>query len=222
MEGEKWREREREGEREGHNGKVREGERRREREGRRERRRRKCLFNDALNTFYIRLYYGVRHMVKEHSESERGNPLPPHWLLTLSDLQQGFFYMQYPTARIIHTTAFVTPVVEHTYIHTYIHTLGCLEWLAWLAGNRGRIGAIGSSPSNGLKPNLLGQKGLNPLCQGVYVYVCIVNADIQTIHRCSHTSIHTHIYTYIHTHIHTYIHTHIHTYSARAFMSMYV
>ena len=30
------------------------------------------LFNDALNTFYLRLY-GVRHMVKDHSDSERGN-----------------------------------------------------------------------------------------------------------------------------------------------------
>ena len=38
------------------------------------------LFNDALNTLYIRLY-GVRHMVKDHSDSERGNPLPPHGLL---------------------------------------------------------------------------------------------------------------------------------------------
>ena len=28
------------------------------------------LFNDALNTFYLRLY-GVRHMVKDHSASER-------------------------------------------------------------------------------------------------------------------------------------------------------
>ena len=27
------------------------------------------LFNDALNTFYLRLY-GVGHMVKDHSESE--------------------------------------------------------------------------------------------------------------------------------------------------------
>ena len=34
------------------------------------------LFNDALNTFYSRLY-GVGHMVKDHSDSERGNPLPP-------------------------------------------------------------------------------------------------------------------------------------------------
>ena len=34
------------------------------------------LFNDALNTFYLQLY-GVRHMVKDHSNSERGNP-PRH------------------------------------------------------------------------------------------------------------------------------------------------
>ena len=28
------------------------------------------LFNDTLNTFYLRLY-GVGHMVKDHSDSER-------------------------------------------------------------------------------------------------------------------------------------------------------
>ena len=38
------------------------------------------LFNDALNTFYLRSY-GVGHMVKNHSDCERGNPLPPHGLL---------------------------------------------------------------------------------------------------------------------------------------------
>ena len=38
------------------------------------------LFNDALNIFYLRLY-GIRHMVKDHSDSERGNLLPPHGLL---------------------------------------------------------------------------------------------------------------------------------------------
>ena len=37
------------------------------------------LFHDALNTFYLRLY-GVRHMVKDHSD-RRGNLLPPHRLL---------------------------------------------------------------------------------------------------------------------------------------------
>ena len=38
------------------------------------------LFHDALNTFYLRLY-DVRYMVEDHSDSERGNPLPPHGLL---------------------------------------------------------------------------------------------------------------------------------------------
>ena len=38
------------------------------------------LFNDALKTFYLRLY-GVGHIVKDNSDSERGNPLPPHGLL---------------------------------------------------------------------------------------------------------------------------------------------
>ena len=40
------------------------------------------LFNDALDTFYLRLY-GAGNMVKDHSDSERGNPLPPHGLLFL-------------------------------------------------------------------------------------------------------------------------------------------
>ena len=38
------------------------------------------LFNDALNTFYLQLY-GIRLMVKDHSDSEKGNLLPPHRLL---------------------------------------------------------------------------------------------------------------------------------------------
>ena len=38
------------------------------------------LFNDTLNTNYLWLY-GARHMVKDHSDSEKGNPLPPHGLL---------------------------------------------------------------------------------------------------------------------------------------------
>ena len=47
------------------------------------------LFNDALNTFYLRLY-GVTHMVKDHSDSERGNPLPPHRLLFLISSKGSF------------------------------------------------------------------------------------------------------------------------------------
>ena len=39
------------------------------------------LFNDTLNTFYLWLY-GVRHMVKYHTDSERENPVPSlHGLL---------------------------------------------------------------------------------------------------------------------------------------------
>ena len=39
-------------------------------------RERNVLFNDALNTFYLRLY-GVRPMVKDHSDNE------PHRLLII-------------------------------------------------------------------------------------------------------------------------------------------
>ena len=57
-------------------------------------RERNVLFNDALNTFYLRLY-GVRHMVKDHSDSEKGNPLPPHRLL-LSINSKGYFICTIP------------------------------------------------------------------------------------------------------------------------------
>ena len=52
------------------------------------------LFKDALNTFYLRLY-GVRHMVKDHSDSEKGNPQPPHRLL-LSINSKGSFICTIP------------------------------------------------------------------------------------------------------------------------------
>ena len=79
-------------------------------------RERDVLFNDALKTFYLRLYgvgeremfyltmysthfylrlYGVRHMVKDHSDSEKGNPLPPHRLL-LSINSKGSFICTIP------------------------------------------------------------------------------------------------------------------------------
>ena len=62
------------------------------------------LFNDTLNTFYFLRLYGVGHMVKDHSDSERGNPLPPYGLLIPTVRQ---------TDRIAYTTAFGTPVVEY-------------------------------------------------------------------------------------------------------------
>ena len=47
------------------------------------------LFNNALNTFYLRLY-DVGHMVKDHSDSERGNMLPPHGLLFPINIKGSF------------------------------------------------------------------------------------------------------------------------------------
>ena len=50
------------------------------------------LFNDALNTFYLQLH-GVRHMVKDHSDSERGDLLPPmHGLLFSISSKRSFIY----------------------------------------------------------------------------------------------------------------------------------
>ena len=46
-------------------------------------------------------------MVKDHSDSEKGNLLPLHWLF-LSINSKGSFICTIP-----HTTAFVIPVVEH-------------------------------------------------------------------------------------------------------------
>ena len=39
------------------------------------------LFNDALNTFFYLRLYGVRLLVNYYSDTEKGNPLPPHGLL---------------------------------------------------------------------------------------------------------------------------------------------
>ena len=49
-------------------------------------------------------------MVKDHSDSEKGNLLLPHRLLLSINSK---VYMHHPTDRITHTTAFVIPVVEH-------------------------------------------------------------------------------------------------------------
>ena len=50
------------------------------------------LFNYALNTFYLHLY-GVRHMVKDHSDSEKGNPLPPYRLLFPISSKRSFIFI---------------------------------------------------------------------------------------------------------------------------------
>ena len=63
------------------------------------------LFNNALKTFHLRLC-GIGHLVKDHSNSEKENPLLPLHGLLLS-------IMHLPTDRIAHTKMFAVPVVEH-------------------------------------------------------------------------------------------------------------
>ena len=62
-------------------------------------------------------------MVKNHSDSERGNLLPPHGLLFPISSKGSFIY----------TMAFVTPVVEHWLdreIAQWVHNEGSTnEWV---------------------------------------------------------------------------------------------
>ena len=66
-----------------------------------------------LTTHSTHFIYGymASDMVMYHTDSERGKTLPPHGLLF--PINSKCFYMHQPTDRIAHTTAFVTPVVEH-------------------------------------------------------------------------------------------------------------
>ena len=59
-------------------------------------------------------------MVKDHSDSEKGNPLLPHRLLFPINAS---FICIIPD-RITHTTAFVTPVVEHWLAGTRTSSMG--------------------------------------------------------------------------------------------------
>ena len=63
------------------------------------------LFNEAFNTFYLWLY-DIEPMVKNHLDSEIGNPLPIG--------SKGFFYIYHITERMAHTMNYAKPpVVEH-------------------------------------------------------------------------------------------------------------
>ena len=77
--------------------------------------RKEMFYLTTHSTHFIYGYVASDIMVKDHSDSERGNPLPPHGLL-FPISKKGSFICIIPetgTDRIIHTTAFVTPVVEH-------------------------------------------------------------------------------------------------------------
>ena len=58
-------------------------------------REREMFYLTTLSTHFNLRLYGVRHMVKDHSDSEKGNPLPPHRLL-LSINSKGSFICTIP------------------------------------------------------------------------------------------------------------------------------
>ena len=65
-------------------------------------------FNDAFYTFHLR-FFGVRHKVKYHSDSERRNPLLPLHGLLFSICSKVSFIIHTHIDSIAHTTAFVNP-----------------------------------------------------------------------------------------------------------------
>ena len=68
------------------------------------------LFNNALNTFYLQLY-GIRHIVKDYSDSERGNPLMPHRLFFPISSKVLLYASSHRQDSTYHSLC--TPVVEH-------------------------------------------------------------------------------------------------------------
>ena len=70
-------------------------------------RERNVLFNDALNTFYLRLY-GIGHMVKDYSDSERGNLLPPHGLLVPISCKGSFICTITQTGSTYHSLCYTS------------------------------------------------------------------------------------------------------------------
>ena len=71
------------------------------------------LFNDALNTFYIWLY-GIGHMVNhnDHSDSERGNLLPPHGLLFPINSKGSFICTIPETGYAYHSLCYTSRIAQ--------------------------------------------------------------------------------------------------------------
>ena len=65
----------------------------------------------TLSTNFILRFYGVGHMVKDHSDSERGNSLPPHGLLFPINIKDSLYAPSHRQDSTYHDI--VTPLVEH-------------------------------------------------------------------------------------------------------------
>ena len=105
------------------------------------------LFNDALNTFYLWLY-SIRHMVKNHSDSERGNQKPfGPWenALTTERVGRTFLLNVLSTYFILRLVGMWYMVKDHSYSgllfpisskRSFTSTTGFLtpvgkHWLYW-------------------------------------------------------------------------------------------
>ena len=67
--------------------------------------RKEMFYLTTHSTHFILRLYGVGHMVKDHSDSERGNLLSPHGLLF--PISSKGYFICIISDRITHTTAFV-------------------------------------------------------------------------------------------------------------------
>ena len=123
------------------------------------------LLNDALNIFYLRLY-GVSHRVKDHSDSDRGNPLPPQHELLFLISSKGSFICTTPD-RLAHTMAFVTPVMEHW-----------LEW-EWLSGSTMKDRS--NNPLDNERTLLAWSYISLPMSLGDYIELILYNLDQQSM-----------------------------------------
>ena len=77
----------------------------------RERKKKRNVFNDALNTFYLWLH-SVGYMVKNNSNSERGNLLPPLYGLFM------YIYMSVGVFMYVSLCVLCWGVVKHSFIHS--------------------------------------------------------------------------------------------------------
>ena len=83
------------------------------------------LFNDALNTLYLRLY-GVRHMVKDHSDSERGNHMGYIFRLAARVLLYASSHRHYNTYHgLCYTSCGALAGTRNVCMYIYIYKCVC-------------------------------------------------------------------------------------------------
>ena len=80
-------------------------------------------------THFILRLYGVGLMVKDHSDSERGNPLPPHWLLfTINSKGAVEHWLEWEIVQWVHHEGSIRRSIAPcanaltTELHLHIHT----------------------------------------------------------------------------------------------------